>query len=300
MVGFGALNVDKLFKVDKIAVAEKESFIEETSESCGGSAANTAVGLARLGCKVGFIGKVAPDREGKLQVDCFKAEGVNTDGIIQAQSGSSGSVVGFVDRKGQRALYIDSGVNDTIDPKEIKLDYAAQTRFLHFTSFVGDKSLQAQIALLGTLPATVKVSFDPGSVYAEKGYKAVEPIIKRAFLFMPNSLELEALTGEKDYRKGAQFMLKQGVGIVAVKLGGKGCYITDSKEEYTIEPPQVKVVDTTGAGDAFCAGLLYGQLKGKSLRECGLLGNFVAAKKVAVMGARAGLPYLVDLAEVAT
>ena len=61
VVGFGALNVDKLFKVSQIACAEEESHIEAHCEKCGGSAANAVVGLARLGCKVGFIGKVAND-----------------------------------------------------------------------------------------------------------------------------------------------------------------------------------------------------------------------------------------------
>ena len=120
VVGFGALNVDMLFKVEKLAGAEEESFIEDYTEACGGSAANTMVGLARLGCKTGFIGKVANDREGKLQIDCFKTEGVDTNGIIEATKGKSGSVMGFVDKKGARALYINSGVNDTIEPREIK------------------------------------------------------------------------------------------------------------------------------------------------------------------------------------
>ena len=65
-VGFGALNVDKLFKVERISGAEEESSVIEYSETCGGSAANTMVGMARLACKVGFIGKVASDPEGKM------------------------------------------------------------------------------------------------------------------------------------------------------------------------------------------------------------------------------------------
>ena len=124
VVGFGALNVDMLFKVERLAGAEEESFVEDYTEACGGSAANTTVGLARLGCKTGFIGKVADDREGKLQVDCFKTEGVDTAGIIQAKKGKSGSVMGFVDKKGARALYINPGVNDTIEPREINYSYA--------------------------------------------------------------------------------------------------------------------------------------------------------------------------------
>ena len=132
VVGFGALNVDMLFKVDRLAGAEEESFIEKYTEACGGSAANTIVGLARLGCKVGFIGKVANDREGKLQIDCFKSEGVDTSGIIQATKGKSGSVMGFVDKKGARALYINPGVNDTIEPREINYGYLSQTKFRAF------------------------------------------------------------------------------------------------------------------------------------------------------------------------
>ena len=169
VIGFGALNVDVLFKVDKLAGAEEESFIENYTEACGGSAANTTVALARLGCKVGFIGKVANDREGKLQIDCFKAEGVDTSGIIEAQKGKSGSVLGFVDKKGARALYINAGVNDTIEPREIKFDYVCQTNFLHLSSFVGEKSFRAQKKLLGNLPSDVKISFDPGSVVRSEG-----------------------------------------------------------------------------------------------------------------------------------
>jgi ribokinase len=298
VVGFGALNVDLLFKVNRLARAEEESFIQDYTEACGGSAANTTVGLARLGCKVGFIGKVASDREGKLQLDCFSAEGVDTNGIIKAEQGKSGAVLGFVDKKGARALYINSGVNDTIKFEEIKPDYASQAKFLHLTSFVGEKSLQTQKQLLNTLPSDVKVSFDPGAVYARKGYSAIEPIIKKTYVLMPNSFELEQLTGESDYCKGADFMIGRGVKIVAVKLGSAGCYVTDGRERLRIEPFKVKVVDTTGAGDAFCAGFLYGLIKNKSLSECGRLANFVASRCIMEMGARAGLPYAKDLASI--
>jgi ribokinase len=298
VVGFGALNVDMLLKVNRFAGAEEESFIEDYTEACGGSAANTMVGLARLGCKVGFIGKVASDREGKLQIDCFNTEGVDTNGIVQAKQGKSGSVLGFVDKKGARALYINPGVNDAIESREINLDYVAQTGFLHLSSFVGEKPFRAQKKLVGMLPSAIKVSFDPGSVYAQKGFAAIEPIIRSSYVLMPNALELEQLTAEPDYQKGADFMVELGVKIVAVKLGSKGCYVTDGQERQRVEAFQVKAVDTTGAGDAFNAGFLYGLINNKSLGECGYLGNFVASRSVMKMGARAGLPYTKDLASI--
>jgi ribokinase len=295
MVGFGALNVDKLFRVNRLAEAEEESFIEDYAEACGGSAANTAVGLARLGCKVGFIGKVGCDREGGLLLKDFRAEEVDTDGTIRAGQGKSGSVLGFVDKKGARALYINSGVNDTITFEEVKIGYASQAQFLHLTSFVGEKSFQTQKKLLSAIPNSVKVSFDPGALYARKGYADLERILKKTYVLMPNAIELELLTGKTDYCKGADFMVGQGVKIVAVKLGGDGCYVTDGREQHLIKAFKVKVVDTTGAGDAFCAGFLYGLVNGKSLFECGRLGNFVASRCVMKMGARAGLPFAKDL-----
>ncbi len=295
VVGFGALNVDKLFKVNKLAKAEEESFIEDYAEACGGSAANTTVGLARLGCKVGYIGKLGCDREGDMLIQDFCNENVNTHGIIRAEQGKSGSVLGFVDKKGARALYINSGVNDTINLGEVKSRYASQAQFLHLTSFVGDESFQTQKKLLDVITDTVKVSFDPGALYARRGFASLEPILKKTCVLMPNAIELTRLTGEINYHKGADFMISKGIKIVAVKLGGDGCYVTDGHERHSIEPFKVNVVDTTGAGDAFCAGFLYGLVDGKSLFECGRLGNFVGSQCVMKMGARTGLPFAKDL-----
>jgi ribokinase len=295
VIGFGALNMDNLFKVNRIACVEEESFIESYAEACGGSAANTVVGLARLGCKVGFIGKVGFDKEGDLLLEDFCKEGVDTKGVIRAKHRKSGSVIGFVDKKGARALYIDSGVNDTIDSKEISAEYVSQVRFLHLTSFVGEKSFQTQKKLLEMLPNNVKVSFDPGTLYARRGWAQLEPIIKKSYVLMPNAHELELITGETDYCQGADFLIGKGVKIVAVKLGGDGCYVTDGRERHLVKVVKVKVVDTTGAGDAFCAGFLYGLLNDKSLYKCGRLGNFVASRCIMKMGARAALPVAKDL-----
>ncbi|MCL5877016.1 MAG: carbohydrate kinase family protein [Candidatus Bathyarchaeota archaeon] len=296
VIGFGALNVDTLLKVDKIAGAEEESFIHDYTEACGGSAANTMVGLARLGCKVGFIGKVADDHEGKLQIDCFQKEGVDTEGIIHAAKGKSGVCLGFVDKKGARALYINPGVNDSIEFREIQAPYVTDTQFLHLSSFVGEKSFRAQKKLMSFLPASVKISFDPGSLYAQEGLAAIEPIIQNSFVMMPNAVELELITGESDIPEGAATLIGMGVEIVAVKLGDKGCYVTNGEQKKTIPPFKVQAVDTTGAGDAFNAGFLYGLIQNKPLFECGRLGNYVASRSVMKMGARDGLPYEKDLA----
>jgi ribokinase len=160
---------------------------------------------------------------------------------------------------------------------------------------VGEKSFQTQKKFLESLPKTVKVSFDPGALYARKGVTQLESIIKRTYAVMPNRGELELITGYSDYVKGADALISKGAKIVAVKLGSEGSYITNGHDRVRIDAFNVKAVDTTGAGDAFDAGFLYGLLNNRGLHESGKMGNFVASKCVMKIGARAGLPYAKDL-----
>jgi len=296
VICFGALNLDRLYRVDRIAKVGEERFIMDFEECPGGSAANTAAGLARLGLKVGYIGKVAKDREGRLLLEDFKREGVDLRGIILSKEGRSGTVMGYIDPKGERALYVDPGVNDAIGFEKIDLEYASSAEFLHFTSFVGEKPLEAQRRLVEALSGDVKLSFDPGDLYARKGLTVLKPLIRRSFVVLPNERETRLLTG-RDYEDGARILLMEGAHVVAVKLGGRGCYVTNGEESHLIEPFRVEVVDTTGAGDAFCTGFLYGLIKKKDLYECGRLGNFVASRCIQRVGAREGLPRIEDLAQ---
>jgi ribokinase len=131
-------------------------------------------------------------------------------------------------------------------------------------------------------------------LYAKRGLNALRPIVERAFAIMPNEMELKLLTG-KGYEKGAKSLVAEGVKVVAVKLGANGCFLTDGKESHLLKPFEVEVVDTTGAGDAWNAGFLYGLLQNRKLLECGRLGNYVASRCITRMGARKGLPRLTDL-----
>jgi ribokinase len=293
VIGFGALNIDELFKVNKIAGKDDESFVTYYQESCGGSAANTVVGLSRLGLKTGFIGKVANDREGQLLLESFRRENVDTEGIVVAKKGRSGVVMGFVDREGERALYVAPGVNVLIDPREINEIYMKNAKLLHLTSFVSDTSFESQKTLLRQIPKNITISFDPGMLYAKRGLLALKPIIERVSIVLPNSVELRFLT-EKNYEDGSKELIDMGVEVVGVKLGKKGCYVTNGKESHTVKPFNARVVDTTGAGDAWNAGFLYSFSNGKSLKECGESGNFVASRCVMKMGARKGLPSITD------
>ncbi len=291
VIGFGALNLDKLFTVSRIACKGEETFIKGYHETPGGSAANSVVGLSRLGMKTGYIGKIADDREGAILINDLRKERVNIDGIIVAAKGKSGVVMGFIDDEGNSALYVDPGVNDVIKFEEIDLKYASQTKIIHLTSFVGQTSFEAQKQLVEDLP-NIKISFDPGEIYSRKGLDKLRPIIKRSHVIFPNRREATIITGEIEYQKAAEVLINEGVKMVAVTLGSEGCYITDGKEEHNIAAQKVKVIDATGAGDAFASGFIYGMLNNRKLYDCGKMGNFIASCAIGRFGAREGLPIL--------
>jgi ribokinase len=288
VIGFGALNLDKVYIVNRIAGAGEESFIKGYLESCGGSAANTVVALAKLGLSTGYIGKVAEDREGRLLLNDFRENLVDVRGVAVAGEGRSGVVMAFVDAEGERALYVDPGVNDTLTRGEIDIGYASSTKLIHLTSFVGDAPLRAQIELLEDLGDEITVSLDPGEIYARKG-EAIRPLIEEADILLLNEVETRILTG-LEYEQGAERLLRLGPEMVVVKLGSRGCYATDGRQSLHVEAFKTRVVDTTGAGDAFNAGFIYGVLRGLSLLESLRLACFTASKCIGEAGARRGLP----------
>jgi ribokinase len=294
VLGFGALNLDKLYRVDKIAVAGEETFVKGLTISPGGSAANTIVGLARLGVNTGYIGKIANDSEGKYILNDLRNEKVNVKGINITKKGRSGVCIGFVDNFGERSLYIDPGVNDNLTYREINQDYVESSKFVHLTSFVGNITFRAQISLVKNFETAI--TMDPGELYARKGINELKPILKKTFVFLPNENEIRILTNNS-YEIGAKELIKLGISIIAVKLGRKGCYVTNGKEDYLIPPLKKKAKDSTGAGDAFCSGFIYGLLHGRDIYECGKLGNFIASCCIDKNGARTGLPTKGQLTE---
>ncbi|MEM2122054.1 MAG: carbohydrate kinase family protein [Candidatus Bathyarchaeia archaeon] len=288
VIGFGALNLDKVYLVNRIAGSGEESFITGYNESCGGSAANTVTALAKLGLSTGYVGKVADDREGHLLLKDFRENLVDVRGIAVAGKGRSGVVMAFVDPEGERALYVDPGVNDTLTRGDVDVGYASSTKLIHLTSFVGDEPLKAQIELLEGLGDRIIVSLDPGEIYARRK-EAIRPLLERTEILLLNEVETRILTG-LGFEHGAEKLLNLGPKMVVVKLGSRGCYAMDGVQSLHVGAFKTRVVDTTGAGDAFNAGFIYGTLKGLSLEARLKLACFTASKCIGEVGARRGLP----------
>ncbi len=314
VIGLGALNTDYLYKVERI-LDDGEAVVNEAKVSPGGSAANTIYGLAKLGVNTGVMGVVGDDAEGKVSIQDFQTVGVDTSQIKVEPGAKTGSVLCLSDQLGRRSLYVAPGANNLLTIDDLDLTYINRAGMLHISSFADDRQFQVLLELMGRLDSSVKVSFAPGALHSAKMLKALTPILARTYVLFLNQHELRQLTGE-NVIAGAESCLKQGCHVVAVTLGkgmrlelGKGVshreviaasYIRDADNEYAIEVTSqniVSEVDTTGAGDAFAAGFLYGLLQGKRLEECGRLGDIVAQFSITKVGAREGLPNFTQLAQ---
>ena len=285
VIGFGALNVDKLYSVENIVGADEESFIKSQTDTPGGSAANTIVGLARLGVDTSIIGKIAEDEDGDLIEYNLAVNGVYTNNLIYSDTGSTGKCLGFVDSNGERCLYIDPGVNDEIKVGEINPLNIMRCKIMHYTSFVGD-SFNAQIDLLELLSQETLLSFDPGMLYVQKGFDALKPILERTNILLINESELRLLcnNNEAPLKELVIAFLDLGIETVVVKQGSSGVYAINNNEECHVDAFKCDVVDTTGAGDSFNSGFLYSYLKGYDLEKSCKIANWVASRAIQGFG----------------
>ena len=307
IVGLGAMNIDRLYRVDEI-VADGEQLVTDSEAVPGGSAANTIYGLAKLGVKTGFIGAVGRDEDGEELIRNFETVGVDTSQIRVKQDVKTGSTICFSDKLGRRALYVSPGANNLLTSKDITLAYLNQAQMVHLSSFADEKQFNLQVELVQQTAASVRITLAPGMLYATKGLEALAPLFEKTHVIVVNREEIERLTG-RDFRAGAQECLNLGCQIVVVTLG-KGLttdkakaitgYIRDAAKEYEIEPEEQGLesqLETTGAGDAFAAGFLFGLLRDNRIEECGLLGDIMAGFAINRIGARKGLPSLAQLSQ---
>jgi len=306
VVGFGAMNIDHLCQVKELVVDGEQSVTDFVSIP-GGSAANTIYGLARLGLKAGFVGAVGADKSGKALIDDLKTAAVNTS-HISVKKAETGATTCLSDRLGRRAIYVSPGANNLLDRKDIDIDYFNQTKLVHMSSFASDKQLKLQVDLAKKLKDSVRLSLAPGMIYVTKGLKALIPLLRKTFVVFMNREEIERLGG-KDFIAGAEELVKIGCRIIVVTLG-KGldksksnvvtAYIRDGEKEFEViskKAGRKSSLETTGAGDAFATGYLFGLLKGKNIEECGRLGDTMAGFAIEKVGARKGLPTLPQLSQ---
>lgn len=291
VVTMGAANIDLIARVARLPGVDDEVAVESLNAYGGGSAANVAVAVARLGHTSGFVGIVGNDHFGTVLLKDLENDGVDISKVIM-KTGSSGMVFVAVKPDGERVMYTSKGVAGTFNSVDIPLDYIKNAKFLHLTSMVGDYALGAfEFAVKEVRKSNVKVVLDPGCIFAEKGLGALKPVLKHCFAFLPNKLEARMLTG-KEGIEAAKKLRKAGPDVVVITEGLEGCTYATKYEARHIPFPRmdkgIKVADATGGGDAFAAGFLVSLLEHKSLEEAitfGMKVGYIASSREGARGA---------------
>ena len=291
-------------------------FIAETAGSlataprflrcAGGAPANVAVGIARLGVACGFIGKVAADPFGDFLVTTLQTNGVDTRRVVRSRDART--ALAFVSRTagGERdfLFYRNLCADLQLTEKDLPLDWLQQARFLHIggVSLSSDPSRQATLRAIEYAKANhVIVTFDPNLRLDlwKNGLAECRQVVRSALssteIFLPSEEELLLLMNTKDLDKAASQVLELGPRVVCVKQGPKGASVTAMSPQGRVEGFRqaaftVPVVDTTGAGDGFNAGLLAGLANGMSLPVAVRQGTGVAALVITKKGAMSALP----------
>ncbi|MDQ3767362.1 MAG: sugar kinase [Actinomycetota bacterium] len=258
--------------------------------SSGGSGANTAAWLARLGVESHFVGRVGDDIFGRHQIDELRRAGVIPHVSVDS-SQATGAVVLLIDAVGERDMLTDRGANLALHTDDLSESLFEGAAHLHLSGYAffepGPRAVAAR-ALSFARAAALTTSVDPASVsgLAEVGPGSFLRWTHGIDLCFPNSSEADLL-GAKGTPEANARRLASVYGEVVVKLGPAGALWCKDRRDALHEPGRdAEVVDSTGAGDAFCAGFLAGWLKEESPEASLRAAVALGAGAVRGMGAR--------------
>lgn len=251
----------------------------------GGQAANTAAWLAAAGERPVLVGRVGDDPLGREAERALHDGGVECRLALDRER-PTGTCVVLVSASGERTMVPDPGANDALAPGDLPDELLDECAHLHVAGYAmlrdGSRAA-ARSAIERARERGVSVSLDPSS--AALLSPAFLELADGAGLLVPNAAEATALTGERDPERAAR-RLAERVGEVAVTLAVEGALWTDGDEVVRVAAEPAELVDSTGAGDAFAAGLLAARTAGAAPREALVAASRLAATAVATTGAR--------------
>lgn len=279
---------EKLFRTGSMPM-------QMTKMSFGGDALNESVVLSRMGKQVELITKVGNDEAGHRVLDYIKENRIYTDKITVEDGLTTGMNIVLIDDKGER--------NFLTNPQG-SLRKLAMENIVPYIDEMADIVSFASIFVSPLLDIDAmeqlfrEIKKKPGRILAADMTKAkngekledLKKILPFVDYIFPNHEEITLLTGETDPLKNAKLLVEAGAKCAVVKCGAKGCLIHTKEETYEIPAyPVENVVDTTGAGDSFAAGFLYGLSEGYSLCDCGRFACAAASCAIECVGAVDGV-----------
>jgi sugar/nucleoside kinase (ribokinase family) len=274
-----------LVGVDQVnAILEKIVHLEK-QETCGGSAANTISGLARLGVGTGYIGKIGRDPYGAFFAAEMKRHG--TDARLFYGASQTGRALGLITPDSERTFATYLGAAVELEADDLDAELFRGYDIFHIEGYMVQNHKLAETALRLAKEAGLEISLDLAShnVVRENIAFLQDMVAQYVDILFANEDESMAFSGKNSPHE-ALVAIPPQCRIAVVKLGKNGSLIRQKNEHHRIGCIPARAVDTTGAGDLYAAGFLYGLIKGYSLAVCGNIGSLLSGKVVEVIGAK--------------
>ena len=267
---------------EQMYVIRKYQANTETTQAPGGANCNTMRAIALLGGRSGFIGKVGDDNLGQFYEEALLKAGVAS--YLIKTEGPSGACTVFISPDGERTMGTFLGPAPTISPDEITEDVLRNYNCIHIEGYLIVNEELVRETMKKAKSLGLKVALDLANYNIVNAYKGLleEVIPQYVDILFANASEAEAFTGLP--AQEAVKALEKQVDVALVTLGKEGSLIGSHGQFYHVDAEGGKPVDTTGAGDNFAAGFLYGQSVGASLVQSAQIGSMLSGYVIDVVG----------------
>ena len=278
----GDINRDLFVRLRSFPKPGRDNPAEGSTWALGGSAANTAVVLARLRVPTGVIGRIGKDPEGQALLKELTRAGVGTGGVQKDAARPTGICVIPVVANGERTLIGVRGANMALERQGI-VEAIDGIRHLHVSGYALIEQESRRAAMLALETARKRgatTSLDFGWEPAVGASDVLRRALRHVDLALPSAQELRLAFDERRLSRAASKARELGVDQVAVTLGADGCRVYTNQSIFRVPHFESRAINTCGAGDAFNAGYILGMLSGVSSEACAILGNAAGAAVV--------------------
>ncbi len=242
----------------------------------GGGGTNTSVAFSRLGLKTAYLGKIGEDDNGARIFTSLKKEKVDFIGALGDVSGYSVILDSLHE---DRTILAYKGCNDDLSFREVDLG-VLKTKWFYFSSMMGESLKTLKKLAIFASKNKIRVAFNPANYLAEKGVSEIKDILEVTSVIILNKEEAELLSGKNTINESLVFLKKYAKEYVVITDGSRGAYCYDGKNVFHGKPRSaLKIVETTGAGDAFSSGFIGFLVMGKDV-ETAMKAGFLEAESV--------------------
>ena len=260
-------------------------------ETSGGSAANTIAGIAQLGGRAAFIGRVRNDQLGSIFAHDIRSVGARFDTPAALEGPSTARCLILVTPDAQRTMCTYLGASVQLDPADLDLELVRQAKVLYLEGYLWDsedakRAFLAAAAVMRESGGEVALSLSDAFCVDRHRDSFLELVDGHVDLLFANEMEITALYKATDFEAAAE-QVRGRCRVAALTRSEQGSFILSGKDTFGIDPFRLgDLVDTTGAGDLYAAGFLHGYTRGESLERCGRLGSLCAGQVVTQLGPR--------------